>query len=292
MTLKDIRKLRLNLVLNCYKMWTLIIIHGMCCICICNVRGLTLQYVRIYKYESSNRKVLNDKKNIVFSHVHSVRTNHSSGHRRRVKTAQGRVKLTHQSSDRTSANFVWKKHHQPTFRETTATNSHSIRTLNSIPEAAILSLLVHMLSCAWWERSVQFCLVPCNECRQCGIELSNHGPVSRGLSLNGSTAHKPTTTFVIDKQVSDLHCQLETYPWPSPINGGSSGCNLDFAIINTCQGNIISSKKTEHGSVLSSTEAVGNNWACQTHGDSSKLVQFEMETSHVHSKYLIILIKQ
>ena len=144
----------------------------------------------------------------------------------------------------------------------------------------------------WWERSVQFCLVPCNECRQCGIELSNHGPVSRGLPLNGSTAHKPTTTFVVDKQVSDLRCQLETYPWPSPINGGSSGCNLDFAIINTCQGNIISSKKTEHGSVLSSTEAVGDNWACQTHGDSSKLVQFEMETSHVHSKYLIILIKQ
>ena len=153
-------------------------------------------------------------------------------------------------------------------------------------------LLVHMLSCAWWERSVQFCLVPCNKCRQCGIELSNHGPVSRGLPLNGSTAHKPTTTFVVDKQVSDFRCQLETYPWPSPINGGSSGCNLDFAIINTCQGNIISSKKTEHGSVLSSTEAVGDNWACQTHGDSSKLVQFEMETSHVHSKYLIILIKQ
>ena len=90
----------------------------------------------------------------------SVRTNHSSGRPRRVKTAQGRVKQTHQSSDRTSANFVWKKHHQPTFHETTATNSHSIRTLNSIPEAAILSLLVHMLSCAWWERSVQFCLVP------------------------------------------------------------------------------------------------------------------------------------
>ena len=155
-----------------------------------------------------------------------VRTNHSSGRPRRVKTAEGRVKLTHQSSDRTSANFVWKKHHQPTFHETTATNSHSIRTLNSILEAAILSLLVHMLSCAWWERSVQFCLVPCNECRQCGIELSNHGPVSRGLPLNGSTAHKPTTTFVVDKQVSDLRCQLETYPWPSPINGGSSGCNL------------------------------------------------------------------
>ena len=39
----------------------------------------------------------------------SVRTNHSSGRLRRVKTAQGRVKLTHQSSDRTSANFVLKK---------------------------------------------------------------------------------------------------------------------------------------------------------------------------------------
>ena len=96
---------------------------------------------------------------------------------------------------------------------------------------------------------------------------------------------------LINKFLS-LGCHLETYPWPSPINGGSSGCNLDFAIINTCQGNIISSKKTKHSSVFSSTEAVGDNWACQTHGDSSKLVQFEMETSHVHSKYLIILIKQ
>ena len=88
-----------------------------------------------------------------------------------------------------------------------------------------------------------------------------------------------------------LGCQLETYPWPGPINSGSSGCNLDFAVYNTCQGNIISSKKTKHSSVIS-TEAVGDNWACQTHGDSSKLVQFEVETSHVHSKYLIILIKQ
>ena len=35
-------------------------------------------------------------------------------------------------------------------------------------------------------------------------------------------------------------------------------------------------------------EAVGDNWVCQTHSDSSKLVQFEMETSHVLSKYLII----
>ena len=149
-----------------------------------------------------------------------------------------------------------------------------------------------MLSCAWWERSVHFCLVPCNECCQC--ELSNHGPVSRSLPLNGSNAHKTTTTFNVDKakQVSEFGLQLETYPWPSPINGGSSGCNLDFAINNTCQGNIISSKKTKNGSVLSSTEAVGDNWACQTHCDSSKLVQFEMETSHVHSKYLNILIKQ
>ena len=56
----------------------------------------------------------------------------------------------------------WTLNH-PTFHETTATNSHSIRTLNSIPEAAILSLLVHMLNCAWWERSVHFCLVPCSE---------------------------------------------------------------------------------------------------------------------------------
>ena len=36
----------------------------------------------------------------------SVRNNHSSGRPRRVKTAQGQVKRTHQSSDRTSANFV------------------------------------------------------------------------------------------------------------------------------------------------------------------------------------------
>ena len=97
----------------------------------------------------------------------NVRTDHSSGRPRLVYTVQGRVKLTHQSSDRTSGNFVWKKHNQPTFHETTATNSHSIRTMNSILEAAILSLLVHMLSCAWWERSVQFCLVPCSERCQC-----------------------------------------------------------------------------------------------------------------------------
>ena len=96
---------------------------------------------------------------------------------------------------------------------------------------------------------------------------------------------------LINKFLS-LGCQLETYPWHRRINSGSSGCNLDFAIFNTCQGNIISSKKTTHSSVISSTDAVGDNWACQTHGDSSKLVQFEMETSHVHSKYLIILIKQ
>ena len=127
---------------------------------------------------------------------HSVRTNHSSGRPRRVKTAQGRVKLTHQSSDRTSANFVLKKHNQPTFHETTATNSHSIRTLNSIPEAAILSLLVHMLSCAWWERPVHFCLVPCSECCV-NFELSNHGPVSRGLPVNGSNLHLKTTTIFI-----------------------------------------------------------------------------------------------
>ena len=89
-----------------------------------------------------------------------------------------------------------------------------------------------------------------------------------------------------------LGCQLETYPWPRPNNSGSPGCNLDFAIFNTCQGNIISSKMTKHSSDISSTEAVGDNWACQAHGDSSKLVQFEMETNHVHSKYLIILMKQ
>ena len=127
------------------------------------------------------------------------------------------------------------------------------------------------------------------------IELSNHGPVSRGQPVDGSTALKPTTTFFVDKQVSEfgtLGCQLETYPWPRPINSGSSGCNLDFAILNTCQGNFMSSKKTKYSSVISSTGAVGDNWACQTHGDSSKLVQFEMETGHVHSKYLIIIIKQ
>ena len=124
------------------------------------------------------------------------------------------------------------------------------------------------------------------------IELSNHGPVSRGLPVNGSTAHKLLLLSSLINKFLSLGCQLETYPWPRPINRGSSGCNLDFAIFNTGQGNIISSKKTKHSSVISSTEAVVDNWACQTHGDSSKLVQFEMETSHVQAKYLIILIKQ
>ena len=149
-----------------------------------------------------------------------------------------------------------------------------------------------MLSCAWWERSVHFCLVPCD------IIVS---VVLGGVTMDPSaeaclwTEALHTNLLLLSSLINkflNLGCQLETYPSPSPINGGSSGCNLDFAIINTCQGNIISSKKTEHGSVLSSTEAVGDNWACQTHGDSSKLVQFEMETSHVHPKYLIILIKQ
>ena len=36
------------------------------------------------------------------------------------------------------------------------------------------------------------------------IELSNHGPVGRGQPVNGSTALKPTTTFIIDKQVSEF----------------------------------------------------------------------------------------
>ena len=36
------------------------------------------------------------------------------------------------------------------------------------------------------------------------FKLSNHGPVSRGQSVNGSTAHKPTTTFMADKQVSEF----------------------------------------------------------------------------------------
>ena len=38
------------------------------------------------------------------------------------------------------------------------------------------------------------------------IELGNHGPVSRGQPVNGSTAHKPTTctTFIVDKQVSEF----------------------------------------------------------------------------------------
>ena len=185
-----------------------------------------------------------------------------------------------------------KPYHQPTFHETTATNSHSIRTLNSIPEATILSLLVHMLSCAWWERSVYFCLVPYNECCQCLLSWVTMDPSAEAcLWTEALHTNLLLLSSLINKFLS-LGCQLETYPWPSPINGGSSGCNLDFTIINTCQGNIISSKKTKHSLVLSSTEAVGDNWACQTHGDSSKLVQFEMETSHVHSKYLIILIKK
>ena len=36
------------------------------------------------------------------------------------------------------------------------------------------------------------------------IELCNHGPVSSGLPVNGSTVHKPTTTFIMDKQVSEF----------------------------------------------------------------------------------------
>ena len=119
-------------------------------------------------------------------------------------------------------------------------------------------------------------------------ELSNPGPVSRGQPVNGSTAHQTYYYFHFINKFQSLGCQLETYPWPITINSGSTGCNLDFAIFNTGQGNIISSKKTKHSSIISSIEAVGDNWACQTHGDSSKLVQFEMETSHVQSKYLII----
>ena len=104
------------------------------------------------------------------------------------------------------------------------------------------------------------------------IELSNHGPVNRGLPVNGSTAHKLLPLSSLINKLLSLGCQLETYPWPRHINRGSSGCNLDFAIFNTCQGKIISSKKTKHSSVISSTEAVGNNWTCQNHSDSSKLV--------------------
>ena len=151
-----------------------------------------------------------------------------------------------------------KKHNQPPFHETTATNSHSIRTLNSIPEAAILSLLVHMLSCAWWERSVHFRLVPCSECCQCKwVEK----PWTRQQRPACERKHCPQTYYYFHRWSSlSLGCQLETYPRPRPINSGSSGCNLDFAIFNTCQGNIISSKKTKHSSIVSSTEAVGDNW--------------------------------
>ena len=81
---------------------------------------------------------------------------------------------TDRRTDWTIHRAAWsqlKKHNQPTFHETTATNSHSIKTLKSIPEAAILSLLVYMLSCAWWERSVHFCLVLCKEfCQNNWIE--------------------------------------------------------------------------------------------------------------------------
>ena len=97
----------------------------------------------------------------------------------------------------------------------------------------------------------------------------------------------------------NLGCQLETYPWPSPINGGSSGCNLDFAIINTCQGNIISSKKTEHGSVLSSTVQFYHprrQWAIIGPVKLTVTVQswfnFRWKQAMYTLKYLIILIKQ
>ena len=119
------------------------------------------KYMYIFTFWSENDPYISVGIDGLWNQCHtSVRTNHSSGRPRRVKTAQGRVKLTHQSSDRTS---VKKTHNQLTFHETTATNSHSIRTLNSTQEVVILSLLVRMLSCAWWERSVNFCLVPCSE---------------------------------------------------------------------------------------------------------------------------------
>ena len=92
--------------------------------------------------------------------------------------------------------FCVKKHDQSAFYETTATNSLCIRAPNSILEAAILSLLVYILSCAWWERSVHFCLVPCSKCCQCDC-------------VDWSTAHKPTTT-VTDKQVSEFELSIET----------------------------------------------------------------------------------
>ena len=149
-----------------------------------------------------------------------------------------------------------------------------------------------MLSCAWWERSVHFCLVPCSEC-WVSVWLSwvTMDPSAEACLWTEALHTNPLLLSLKNKFLS-LGRQLKTYPWPKPINSGSSGCNLDFAIFNTCQDNFISSKKTKHSSVISSTEAVGDNWACQTHGDSSNLVLFEMETSHVHSKYLIILIKQ
>ena len=95
-----------------------------------------------------------------------------------------------------------KNHNQPTFHETTATNSLYIRVLNSILEAAILSVLVHLLSCVWGKDMSIFVLSPAVKAVSV-IELSNHWPVSRGLPVNGSTAHKPTITF-IDKLVSEF----------------------------------------------------------------------------------------
>ena len=178
----------------------------------------------------------------------SVRTDHSSGRPGRVKTAQGRVKPTTSCPIRWVQILCEKKHNQPTFYETTAANSHCIRALSSIPEAAILSLLVHMLSCAWWERSVHFCLVPCSECCQCDLSWVTMDP-SAEACLWTEVLHTNLYYFHRYKLLC-LGCQLKTYPQPRPINSGSSGCNLDFAIFKTCQGNIISSKKTKHSSVI------------------------------------------
>ena len=44
------------------------------------------------------------------------------------------------------------------------------------------------------------------------VNSYNHGPVSKGLPVNRSTAHKPTTTF-IDEQVSKFVLWIEKlYP--------------------------------------------------------------------------------
>ena len=143
---------------------------------------------------------------VEFQRYPSVRTNHSSGHPKWVKTAQGRVKLTHQLSDQTEYKYFVKKDLINQLFMRLQQQSHSVLkrwipsrkqpfwcTCSVVHDEKELSIFV-------WSPAVN---------AVSGIVLTNHGPVSRGLPVNGSTAHKPTTTFT-DKQVSEFVLSIET----------------------------------------------------------------------------------